>query len=482
MSKTFPSNPAVPLLEALKHLRESFVVTDAELDPPGPRILYANPAFTRMTGYSPDELEGKTPRILQGPESDWKVLDRLRSCLEAGESFEGETVNYRKDGTPFVMRWYIEPIRSPEGEITHYFAIQRDMTAEREASKDQRVLKQAIHQLSDAVVLFGRDGRVRYVNQAYRQWSRIGREEVIGKSVWNIVGAPELREDLIWARRRLGLGQVWQREYAVKRRFTGHDQRIVLVTVSSVRDETGAVVEYLAMGRDITGRRRLESIVEAHNFHDNLGFVFSGIRHELGNPVNSIKTALHLIKSHFETMSKEKVGNYLERILEEVSRVEYLLSSLRSYSLYDQIELEALDIQAFIKRFYQLVHKDLESQGVIFELDLDPESGQGLGGSESALSSSSQPTQQCERRIDASSRRQSRPSDPTSKRSLRLDRARQWAGNFARPSATCFQTFLHHTVWWNRRRPCHQSTTFIANARQYRAAKFITWNRSPYPS
>ncbi len=88
---------------AVEQCKESILITDTELDLPGPRILFVNPAYTRMTGYTAAEAIGKTPRMLQGPRTDKAVLRRLRQNLERGEMFAGETVNYRKDGTEFDL-------------------------------------------------------------------------------------------------------------------------------------------------------------------------------------------------------------------------------------------------------------------------------------------------------------------------------------------------------------------------------------------
>ena len=116
------------LNSAVLQSREGILITDAELDLPGPRIIFVNPAFTKMTGYTAEEVIGKTPRILQGPRTDKAVLDRLRQNLERGEVFEGEAINYRKDGTEFDLEWQIAPIRDAGGTITHFLAIQRDIT------------------------------------------------------------------------------------------------------------------------------------------------------------------------------------------------------------------------------------------------------------------------------------------------------------------------------------------------------------------
>jgi len=114
---------------AVEQAKEAVLITDAELDLPGPSIVFVNPAFTAMTGYGAAEVMGKTPRILQGPRTDKTVLHRLRQNLERGEIFEGEAINYRKDGTEFTNEWQIVPLRQPGGEITHFVALQRDITA-----------------------------------------------------------------------------------------------------------------------------------------------------------------------------------------------------------------------------------------------------------------------------------------------------------------------------------------------------------------
>jgi PAS domain S-box-containing protein len=123
---------------AITQSHEAVTITTADLDPPGPTIVYVNPAFTTMTGYTAAEVLGKTPRILQGPKTDRAVLDRLRADLQASRVFSGEAINYRKDGREFLVEWQVAPIRDATGRITHYVAIQNDVTVHRREEEHRR--------------------------------------------------------------------------------------------------------------------------------------------------------------------------------------------------------------------------------------------------------------------------------------------------------------------------------------------------------
>lgn len=133
---------------ALHGAAESIMVTDTELTAPGPRIVYVNPAMERMTGWRIDELIGQTPRLFQGPMTDLSIFDGMKSILSAGETWRGETFNYRKDGSTYRLQWTIAPIRDPAtGATTHYLAVERDVT---EAYENRRQLDEAYEKLREA--------------------------------------------------------------------------------------------------------------------------------------------------------------------------------------------------------------------------------------------------------------------------------------------------------------------------------------------
>ncbi|MCS3859952.1 PAS domain S-box-containing protein [Salinibacter ruber] len=125
------------LSEAVEQAAESVIITEARpLNEPGPQIQYVNSAYEEMTGYSEAEMIGETPRVLQGPETDRDVLDSLREALEAGEKWQGETTNYRKDGEPYRVQWNVAPVRGKDGEIEHWVSVQRDVTEQKEREQE----------------------------------------------------------------------------------------------------------------------------------------------------------------------------------------------------------------------------------------------------------------------------------------------------------------------------------------------------------
>ena len=122
---------------AIEAIGDAVIVTSADLDAPGPLIEYVNPAFSAMTGYAPEEVIGRSPRLLQGPETDRSVLDRFRAALDAGGTFHGDAVNYRKDGRTYVIEWLVIPIRGPDGRVMRWLSSQRDVTEKRKLEAQQ---------------------------------------------------------------------------------------------------------------------------------------------------------------------------------------------------------------------------------------------------------------------------------------------------------------------------------------------------------
>ncbi|MFY7901055.1 MAG: PAS domain S-box protein, partial [Chitinophagaceae bacterium] len=123
---------------AIKNTSECILITEAEpIDEPGPKIVFVNDAFTKFTGYKLEEVIGKTPRILQGPKTDRKVLDELKESLRNWRPHRFEIVNYKKNGEEFNQEIAIVPIADETGWFTHWVSVQQNVT-ERKKNEDEK--------------------------------------------------------------------------------------------------------------------------------------------------------------------------------------------------------------------------------------------------------------------------------------------------------------------------------------------------------
>lgn len=141
--------PMRALRALIESTNDAIVITDAdELDEPGPKIVYANPAFCRLAGYTAEEIIGLTPRILQGPGTDHVALRRIRAALEAGQECREEVLNYSKDGRPYWLDMHIVPLADDDGVVRYFGSIERDVT-------DRRRDIERLHRLASEDTLTG---------------------------------------------------------------------------------------------------------------------------------------------------------------------------------------------------------------------------------------------------------------------------------------------------------------------------------------
>jgi PAS domain S-box-containing protein len=113
-------------------------VTIADMSQPDGPIIYANAAFYRTTGYTPDEVIGRNCRFLQGPDTDRHMVRRMREAIAARVPFTGEILNYRRDRTAFLNRLELAPLVDRGAGLDAYVGIQRDITAFRAAETCRR--------------------------------------------------------------------------------------------------------------------------------------------------------------------------------------------------------------------------------------------------------------------------------------------------------------------------------------------------------
>ncbi len=119
--------------------------------------------------------------------------------------------------------------------------------------------------------------------------------------------------------------------------------------------------------RDVTEKLRLESIAEAVVTMNQIGCIFSGIRHEIGNPLNSIKMTLSVLKNSLDHFDRQAVENYILRSLGELAKIEFLLKSLKNFTIYDRMELESFNTDQFFLKFMDLIREDCQTRSIRLE-------------------------------------------------------------------------------------------------------------------
>lgn len=112
------------------------ILASRNIEEQEPRIVYVNPAFCRISGYTRDEIIGKTKRILHGPGTCKHTLARIEAAIRAGEDCQAELLNYAKDGTPYWFDTHIVPLQTKSGSNRYFGAIQRDITDKKNAFED----------------------------------------------------------------------------------------------------------------------------------------------------------------------------------------------------------------------------------------------------------------------------------------------------------------------------------------------------------
>jgi PAS domain S-box-containing protein len=152
---------------------------------------WVNPAWSRLTGYSFEEIYGKNPRFLNSGKQEKSFYTNLWNTILSGEVWRGELINKRKDGTLYMEEQTITPVLDEGGQITHYIAIKEDIsqkkTMEENLRQSEKKLKSLFAAMNDIIIVYDADGRYLEVAPSSPNYLNTSWKKVLGKTVYDVM-------------------------------------------------------------------------------------------------------------------------------------------------------------------------------------------------------------------------------------------------------------------------------------------------------
>lgn len=318
------------------------IITDAE-----EKIEWVNAGFVKRMGYSLVEMIGKTPRMLQGPETDLSTLKRIREGIDAAQSVTEEILNYTKDGQKVWLKININPVFDDTKKLIRLIAVETDLTDQKE---NENKIKAVAADLADLIenanaIIFGIDkqGKVNEWNSSATVAIGYSKHEVMGEQLTKFLFDPKQKENIeLLCQTVLDGNRLSLQELSIVDRVGKMDT--LLVSATPRRNPTGEIVGMLAVGQDITElieyRTSLEEKVKERTKKLELALIkekelvelknqFVAIAsHEFRTPLATINFATNFLNEHFEELETPAVRSKLERIEKQVLHMTSLLDDV----------------------------------------------------------------------------------------------------------------------------------------------------------
>ena len=259
--------------EAVEASGHAIFITD-----PNGRLTYVNPAFESITGYDAEEVLGETPALLSSGEMSERYYERLWRTIAAGETWEAEIVDRRKDGTLYTAYQTIAPI-TDDDEVRAFVAVQTDITERKELRDRLKRHRDIVQRLEDPIMLQDEEGRFELVNEALCEFAGLPASELAGRDEYLFMddAAAETIED----RKAEALDSEEPVRYSISPEFERSGKEAVFHTSRyPYYDETDELAGTFAICRDVTD---LEERTRQLRVLDNI------LRHNLRNDLTVIR-------------------------------------------------------------------------------------------------------------------------------------------------------------------------------------------------
>jgi PAS domain S-box-containing protein len=362
------------LQSVVLNTNDAVIITEAEpIDPPGPRILYVNQAFTTMTGYSLEEVLGKTPRLLQGPKTDRATIAGVRSALSRWESATVEAINYRQDGSEFWVEFSVVPVADKQGYYTHWISVQRDITerkhTEEALRQSEERFRSLIENALDIITILTPDGIINYENPAVEKILGYGTADLIGENFFAYIHLDDLANIQTLLERAIAQPEEI-RAIEFRRRHQDGQWRTFEAIAQPLVDSIPPA-KIVINSRDITERKRLDEVRLALEQERELSAIktrfFSMASHEFRTPLSTILAATQLLEtSPGAWENTEKRHRNLCRIQDSVKNLVQLLDDILTINRAETGKLEfnpqLLDLEKICRQLMEEMQLTANSQ------------------------------------------------------------------------------------------------------------------------
>lgn len=327
---------------------DAVVITEAEpLDEPGPKILYVNEAFTRTTGYSLEDVFGKTPRILQGPKTDRTVLDQVRIALNQWQPITAEVINYRKDGSEFWVEFSLVPVANQTGCYTHWIAVQRDVTERKKIEQalrwSEERYRSLIENALDIITILEGDGSIYYISPSVQKILGYTSEALTHKNFFDLIHPDDL-SNTCYSLTHAQTNPEIARPIEFKCRHSDGTWR-TLEAVSQKSLNDGESSQIIVTSRDITERKRVVELHSALEREKEMNTLktrfFSMASHEFRTPLSTALAAAQILENTPHAWGNlEKRSRNLQRIKSSLRNMVNLLDDILTINRAETGKLE----------------------------------------------------------------------------------------------------------------------------------------------
>lgn len=323
------------LKRAIEQSPTTVVITDKD-----GVIEYVNPHFSTVTGFSYDEAIGQTPRIVKSDKTPIELYKVLWETIKAGEIWQGELVNRKKNGEYFTEKMSISPIKNEQGEITHYVAVREDITQLKQAENKLKLIQYGIDNAKDSICFVDTDtGTILDTNIVAYESLGFKKEEIIGRKFWyfDINFLPENWPDFV---DRLKSGN----KVTYESMLCTADDSLIPIEISASYFEFEGVNYIVAFTSDITEHKKNEEeLKEAKELAESATLAKSQflatMSHEIRTPMNAI---IGLTNLALKTDLSPKQLDYLGKVDRSALSLLGIINDILDFS---KIEAGKLNIE-----------------------------------------------------------------------------------------------------------------------------------------